>query len=115
MKNLKKQAEDDLEQLRSELTKKFTGIMNMIKLENECMQTIVAKQQEEVMVNRVRYKQAKALLNCPRAHHKYIEEYGIHKFILQCQHVTEESERLKNALDGQTKRLSVRNFNASTE
>lgn len=63
----------------------------------------------------VRYKQAKALLNCPRAHHKYIEEYGIHKFILQCQHVTEESNRLKDALDEQTKRMSVRNSNASTD
>jgi len=41
--DLKKQAKKELEQLRSELQTKYTQILDMMKLENECLQTIVAK------------------------------------------------------------------------
>lgn len=57
----------------------------MATLEIKVLNVTLDRQQEDVVENRLSLKQIATLLRCPRAHFRYIEEYGIHDFITSCQ------------------------------
>lgn len=63
----------------------------MATLEIKVLSTTLEIQQEDVIHSRLNCKQIATLLRCPRAHFRYIEEYGIHDFITSCQKVIEVS------------------------
>ena len=51
------------------------------------------------MTNRVQMKQMATLLRVPRAHHKYISEFGAYDFILKCEELVRDNDSKRNTDD----------------
>ena len=86
--------------------------MNTLKKVFMCevgvLQQIVERQQHDVIDNRVKMKQIATLLRVPRAHHRYIAEYGTYDFIEKCEEIVGSHDYARLNKEAQERRQVAR-------
>lgn len=82
----------DMDIVKTGLLYQLDQCKKIFACEVEVLNAIVFKQQEDVVTNRVQMKQMATLLRVPRAHHKYISEFGAYDFIVKCEELIRDND-----------------------
>lgn len=86
--------------------------LNMLKkittAEIAVLEHIVARQQEDVVKNRVMMKQMAAILRVPRLHHQFIASAGVFDFIKDCERIVQENDYSRKRSEAKQARAEQR-------
>ena len=85
----------DIDAIETSYKNKLKECKMIFSCEVEVLSHICRVQQEDVVKSRVQMKQMQTLLRIPRAHHAYIQKFGVYDFIEKCDSIVNNNDMVR--------------------